>query len=126
MNEPNFAVALVYLGIVAAGVLLPAPLVALSARRGTAVLWVTCISIAFLLIVAVAKVMDPRSSTNPADQRLFYNIVGLIVISLAAAGWASSRKLQLNPSASFRSLLGTAVSMQIASFLIFVLMPGSC
>jgi hypothetical protein len=52
--------------------------------------------------------------------------VGLIVISLAAAGWATNRKRRLNPAASLFSLLGTAFSMQVASLVIFVLMPGSC
>jgi hypothetical protein len=126
VNEPTIGVALFYLGIIAAGVLLPAPLVALSARRGPVLLWVTCISIALLLIFAVVNVMGPRSSMNLADQRIFYNIVGLIVISLAAAGWATNRKRRLNPAASFFSLLGTAFSMQVASLVIFVLMPGSC
>ena len=125
MNEPTLAVALVYFGIIAAGVLLPAPLIALSTRGGTAVLWVTCIGIALLLIFILNNVMGDRSS-SPADERLFYNIVGLVIISMAAAGWATTRKRRRNPSASFLSLLGTAFSMQVASLIIFVLMPGSC
>jgi hypothetical protein len=126
MNEPTIAVALFYLGLIAVAVLLPAPLIVLSVRRGIVVLWVTCISIALLLILVVVNFMGPRSSMNLADQRIFYNIVGLVVISLAAAGWATNRKRRENPASSFFSLLGTAIKMQIASLIIFVLMPGSC
>jgi hypothetical protein len=126
MNEPTIGVALVYLGMIAAGVLLPAPLIAFSARRGTGVLVATCISIALLLIFIVVKTLGDRSSLSGGDLKLFDNIVGLVVISVAAAGWATHRKRRQNASASFMSLLGTAVSMQIASLVIFALMPNSC
>ena len=126
MNEPTIGVALVYLGIVAAGVLLPAPLIAFSARRGTAVLVVTCIAIALVLMFIVVRILGDRSSLSGGDLKLFDNMIGLVVISVAAAGWATHRKRRQNASASFMSLLGTAVSMQIAALVIFALMPNSC
>ena len=126
MNEPNIGVALVYLGAIAAGLLLPAPLIAFSARRGSGLLWLTCAGIALVLILIVVRVFGDRSSMNAGDEKLFYNIVGLIVISIGAAGWAANRKRRLNPATSYFSLLRAAVSMQIASLIIFALMPGSC
>lgn len=126
MNEPSIVVGFVYLGMIMAGLVLPAPLLAYAARRSERTLWLTTIGITLVLILVVGRHFAGRPEMNAGDQTLYRNLIILAIAATAVSAWAVNRKRRSNPTASFLSLLITAVSMQIAAAAVFAIMPGSC
>lgn len=126
MNEPNLAVAMVYLSALAAALVLPAPLLAYSARLGTRPLWLTAAAISVIPIALAVWALGGRSPMNGGDEALYRNLAILAVVATVIAAWAVEKRRRQNPAASFLSLLGTAASRLIGCVLVFAVMPHSC
>jgi hypothetical protein len=110
MNEPNILVALVYLGVVAGALLLPAPLLALAALRGERTLRGVAAAVIIVLSLPFAVMLSSGRDLNSGDQALFRNLIILAIAATAGAAWAVTRKRRRNPDASFGSLLATAAA----------------
>lgn len=126
MSEPTIVVGFLYLGMIAAALVLPAPLLVYARRRSERTLWLTAVAIILALAFAVGRHFAGRPELNAGDQALYRNLIILAIVATAAAAWAVNRTQRSKPNASFLSLLMTAVAMQIAAAVIFAIMPGSC
>jgi hypothetical protein len=121
LNEPGFEVGFYYLAILLSLLLIPAVVLAASARWGTPSFWTWWYK--GVLILAGLAILSSFFIINeqPGDQRTYRAIVVGFAISTMVAAWAMDRIRRRQERSGVLTFLSAAIGIQLITALIIII-----